>query len=570
LANLIEKGDGIHADHIVAAKYYEMASELFPSACACYGWCLQHGCGVPVSLTEAVEFFQYAADGDNADGANSLGICLERGLGIDRDFDRSVLYYRKASSKQHPAGMNNLGRCLESGQGIESDPFRAAKYYRLAAELKNADAMNNFGVCLERGIGVQANPELAAEYYRNAAAEGNADGANNFAFCLEHGRGVQQNIESAAEYYKQASDCGHSEAAQNYRRCLRLLERWSVLDRSTNISEQKPFFEEQPQVPKRTFGELLAAFHRSNSSMKFQNDWSMVRKIGTGDFSVVHLAYNRKNAMKRSVKITKSWTNTPYFERESSIHKRLNHPLIVGFDQYIPATPHQRAMIVTEFVPNGSLAEYLSSARKCEETIGRDGTRVAIIVVGIVLAMRYLHSCGVIHRDLKPGNILIDWNWIVRICDFSRSLLSDGSNTELDDTSESLSLDARYSAPECFKNEPTLKSDVFSFGLLLHELLTGQPVFSPDLPQPYVMKMIVCDKTHPDLSDSVAPKAKLLIEDCLNFKWYKRPSFETILFRLNEIGFEITGGVNLRRVRQFVTAVTDRDRELGIDPRNQN
>jgi TPR repeat protein len=113
LANLLENGIGINTDQILAAKYYEMASELFPSACAYYGWCLQHGRGVPIDLMEAASFFQYAADGDNADGANSFGICLECGLGIEKDIDRSVLYYRKAALQRHPAGMNNFGRCLE-------------------------------------------------------------------------------------------------------------------------------------------------------------------------------------------------------------------------------------------------------------------------------------------------------------------------------------------------------------------------------------------------------------------------------------------------------------------------
>jgi TPR repeat protein len=565
LANFLENGIGISKDHILAAKYYEMASDLFPSACACYGWCLQHGRGVPVNLTEAAAFFQYAADGDNADGANSLGICLERGLGIEKDIDRSVLYYRKAASQQHPAGMNNFGRCLESGQGIDCDPIRAAKYYRLAAELKNADAMNNFGICLERGIGVHANQELAAEYYRNAADEGHSDGANNFGFCLEHGRGVQQNIELAVKYYKQAVDGDHSEAAQNYRRCLRLLGRWSILDRSSNVSEQKPSFEEKRQIEKRKFDGLLTGFRRSNSSMNFEDEWTIGQEIGKGDFSVVHLAQNKNRTLNRAVKTVNSRTNNRYFERESSIHRKFDHPLIVGFEQYIPATQHQRAMIVTEFVPNGSLSDYLSSAGNSKEIVGAGGTRIAMIVVGIVLAMRYLHSCGFIHGDLKPEHILLDWDWIVRICAFCRSVLSEASDAELDDNRGQLSCNERYSVPECFYNEQTLNSDVFSFGLILYELLTGKPVFSPELGHSLVMKKIVLEGAHPYIPDSVAPKVKSLIEDCLNYEWYERPSFDTILFRLDEIGFQITRGVNSRKIRQFVTAVKDREKELGID-----
>jgi serine/threonine protein kinase len=243
----------------------------------------------------------------------------------------------------------------------------------------------------------------------------------------------------------------------------------------------------------------------------------------------------------------------------------LNHPLIVGFEQYIPATQHQHAMIITEFVPNGSLSDYLSSFANSKEIIRSGGTRVAMIVVGIVLAMRYLHSRGIFHRDLKPEHILLGWNWIVRICDFCLSVSSEGSDSEFDDNSCQRSFYARYSGPECFNNEPTLKSDVFSFGLILYELLTGKPVFSPDLGHSYVMKMIVLDGAHPYIPDSIAPRMKSLIEDCLNYKWYKRPSFDTILLRFEEIGFQITRGVNSRRICQFVTAVKSREKKLGID-----
>jgi TPR repeat protein len=138
-AHFLEEGIGTEKDPILAAKYYEMASESIPFSCASYGWCLQHGIGVAINFTEAAAFFQKAADYDNSDGANSFGICLEHGLGVDRDVRRSVLYYRTAASQNHPSGMNNFGRCLEYGQGIERNPIRAAKYYRMSADLKNAE-----------------------------------------------------------------------------------------------------------------------------------------------------------------------------------------------------------------------------------------------------------------------------------------------------------------------------------------------------------------------------------------------------------------------------------------------
>jgi serine/threonine protein kinase len=95
--------------------------------------------------------------------------------------------------------------------------------------------------------------------------------------------------------------------------------------------------------------------------------------------------------MNRAVKIVGRWANTRYFERENAIHKQLNHPLIVGFEQYIPAMKQEAAMIVTEFVPNGSLVDYFSSEKNPKPIVRANGTRIATIVVGIVLAMRYLH-----------------------------------------------------------------------------------------------------------------------------------------------------------------------------------
>jgi hypothetical protein len=80
------------------------------------------------------------------------------------------------------------------------------------------------------------------------------------------------------------------------------------------------------------------------------------------------------------------------------------------------------------------------------------------------------------------------------------------------------------------------------------------------------MKRIVFDETRPDIPDSVAPKVKRLIEDCLKYEPNERTSFENILVRLEKRKFQITSGVNSRRVRQFVAAVKDREREFGIDP----
>jgi TPR repeat protein len=129
LVDLCESDPSQPIDRSLAAYYAEISARFSPVGCAYYGWLLQNGIGVPINFTESYEFFQIAANGGNADGANCLALCLDQGIGIDKDPARAAVYYRFAASQKHSAGLNNFGRCLEYGQGVERNLLRAAKYY---------------------------------------------------------------------------------------------------------------------------------------------------------------------------------------------------------------------------------------------------------------------------------------------------------------------------------------------------------------------------------------------------------------------------------------------------------
>jgi serine/threonine protein kinase len=261
--------------------------------------------------------------------------------------------------------------------------------------------------------------------------------------------------------------------------------------------------------------------------------------------------------------------NLRYFERENVIHGGLNHPLIVGFEKYIRPTDKRRASIVTEFVPNGSLADHLLSACGAELNCLSGGTRIAVVVTGMVLAMRYLHSRRIIHRDLKPANVLLDWAWIVRIADFSHSLWADADGEASPDQAAvltaNLSIDPRYTAPESLKNRPTLKSDVFSFGFILYELLTGMAGFSPAESSASVVRQISLEKVRPEIPTFLPPGVQSLIRDCWEQKSRNRPTFSQIQRRLAETEFRITRGVRPDKVREFVRAVDAWEKEKGIE-----
>jgi serine/threonine protein kinase len=382
-------------------------------------------------------------------------------------------------------------------------------------------------------------------------------------FCLEHGRGVCQNIELAAEYYKRAADCGHPEAEQNYQRCLRLLGRWNVPDRSSIVSEEKPSFDERKIEGADRVTSSLKMFAETKQSIQSMKSWRFGEQIWEDRFSVVKLAEDPQRKVKRAVKTIRSSMNIRYLKRESSFLARLNHPLIVGFEGHIPATVTHSEALVTELVPNGSLSDHLPSFDNSTESIITGETRIAIIVIGIVLAMRYVHSCGIIHCNLKPTNIFVDWDWIVRIGDFSHSVIVDEVQGEAS-SDQSSSFAAHYSAPECFDNSPHFKSDVFSFGVILCKLLSGETEFSRYLSPCRLMGQVLLNDFRPPIPNFLCDEVKQLICDCWESDPDERPSFVEILFRLDRMDFRITRNVKPWKVRQFVNAVKTREKILGI------
>jgi TPR repeat protein len=410
MAWMSANGVAVAFDLNKSAVLYECSSDLCPSSAAAYGSSSLTGRGIPVDFTLAVAFFQRAADSGDSDGANCLGGCLERGDGINADLARAALYFRMAAARFHPDGLYNFGLCLEYGKGVPRDRERAVKYYRLAAKLGHSAAENRFGICVECGISFQSNVALAAHYYRLSAMHGDPDGANNLGFCLEHGRGVRRDIRLGADCYKFAADHGHVEAVLNYQRCLRLLGRWEVPDRSFDLSLSAPAREDLAEQfivsldDSGQFGsesdglELRASIERFKRSQTAgflaAKKCALAPVIGRSGSSVLTLA-ECADGVLAVVKTATKQSGAQRISREAAIHKTVNHPLVIRVRGFYPQTPE----IVTEFVERGQLAAHRPLS---------DWTLIAKIVAGIVIAMRHLHSCGVVHRVLAPDKILLD------------------------------------------------------------------------------------------------------------------------------------------------------------------
>jgi serine/threonine protein kinase len=316
---------------------------------------------------------------------------------------------------------------------------------------------------------------------------------------------------------------------------------------------------------------LLSSFERLKAPTEIPviSDLSMVKwvsdKIKSGDSSVVELSLDSKSRLT-AVKTSSNPKFAELVEREAVILKTVKHPLIVELLEHDSDTSNHNSAIVTEFAGNGSLANYLSSAEY--PLIGAN--KIARIIVGIALAMRFLHSQYFIHCDLKPDNILLDWNWNVRIADFGQSIsLTNPEIPSLIHPKEKDDIpfvDSYYLAPECYDNFYSQRSDVFSFGLILYELLTGQPVFSKDLTPNKIMFKVAVKYALPDIPEFVLSSARELITECWAKEPHHRISFDDIVDQLKEMKFKVMPNVNSSKLSAFVTKIEGLESHNSVVP----
>ena len=172
------------------------------------------------------------------------------------------------------------------------------------------------------------------------------------------------------------------------------------------------------------------------------------------------------------------------FRREAQSAASLNHPAIVAVydtgEEWSDADGAGREgvdqpYIVMEYVAGRTLREIVHEGRKILPE------RALEITSGVLAALDYSHRAGIIHRDIKPGNVMLTPSGDVKVMDFGIArAISDASST-MTQTAAVVGT-AQYLSPEQARGETVdSRSDVYSTGCLLYELLTGRPPFVGDL-----------------------------------------------------------------------------------------
>lgn len=196
-------------------------------------------------------------------------------------------------------------------------------------------------------------------------------------------------------------------------------------------------------------------------------DYIYSRKyIGCGSFSKVFKGYHKKTNVRVAIKkISLNGINDPslieHIWQEIELMKSLDHPNIVKFYEAIIKKDY--VYIIIEYCNSGDISKYITSP--CNEKFAKD------IIKQVADALKYLNEKKVIHRDLKPKNILLTNNNIVKIADFGFARIIKDEKNEL---METLCGTPLYMAPEIVTiKKYTNKSELWSLGIIMYEILTG-------------------------------------------------------------------------------------------------
>ena len=296
------------------------------------------------------------------------------------------------------------------------------------------------------------------------------------------------------------------------------------------------------------FSYPISSGFQSSQKSKFLfdiDDYKLIKKINKGGCAIVHLVQNKKNGKYYAAKtnlhqITKQ--NMIYISREIRVLIEVQHPTIIQFRgfSYIDFYNLNNITILMDYMQKGSLADLIENEEKslCQNVY--DNTKRQIILIGIARGMMILNKLHIINRDLKPENILIDDDYHPHITDFGLSKFLDPQKSIKQTFGEIGTL--AYMAPEVIdKNQFSTKSDVYAFGILMYEVVTGKRAYKNELYHKNINKYNFEEKViggyRPEIKGKMIKKGfQIMIEKCWSANPSERPTFSELYRKLSLTG----------------------------------
>jgi serine/threonine protein kinase/beta-lactam-binding protein with PASTA domain len=217
----------------------------------------------------------------------------------------------------------------------------------------------------------------------------------------------------------------------------------------------------------------------------FDGRYKVVRRLGSGGMANVYLAEDQELGRRVAIKILNDRHAhdeqfVERFRREAKSAAGLSHPNIVSI--YDRGEAEGTYYIAMEYLDGRSLKELIVSRGPAPIPVAMDYARQ------ILAALRFAHRNGIVHRDIKPHNVLVDGEGRVKVTDFG--IARAGAASQMTEAGSIVGT-AQYLTPEQAKGTAVdQRSDIYSLGIVLYELLTGAVPFTGDTPVEIAMRHI--------------------------------------------------------------------------------